>query len=70
MAKLTIDTLPAERSRQATVEAHEPTYAEVQTRAYYRYIDRGRIDGFDREDWRLAEAELRGDHPLILPPGM
>ena len=69
MAKLTIDTLPEERRRQPNVEVHEPTYAEVQARAYYRYIDRGRIDGFDREDWRLAEAELRGEHPPLLSPG-
>ena len=38
----------------------EPTHADIQERAYYRYVDRGRVDGFDREDWRLAETELRG----------
>jgi hypothetical protein len=26
--------------------------------AYYRYCERGRIDGFDIEDWLAAEQEL------------
>ena len=43
--------------------------AEIQERAYYRYVDRGRIDGFDREDWRLAETELRGgEQPSVGEP--
>lgn len=49
-----------EDSRRRSAVTHEPTDAEIQERAYYRYMDRGRIDGFDREDWRLAETELRG----------
>ena len=27
--------------------------------AYKRYVDRGAIHGFDREDWLRAEQELR-----------
>jgi hypothetical protein len=37
---------------------------EIQKRAYYRYIDRGRMDGFDREDWHLAETELRAEQAV------
>jgi len=65
MAKPKRETLAAERADQRIVETHEPTHAEIQERAYYRYIDRGRVDGFDREDWYLAEGELRPASSLI-----
>ena len=65
MAKPRTETLAEERADRGTVETHEPTHAEIQGRAYYRYIDRGRVDGFDHEDWQLAEAELRPASPLI-----
>ena len=32
---------------------------DIAERAYEMYVDRGRIDGFDREDWRRAERELK-----------
>jgi hypothetical protein len=32
---------------------------EIARRAYVRYCERGRIDGFDVEDWLAAEQELR-----------
>ena len=38
---------------------YEPSLAEIQARAYEAYIQRGRIDGFDLEDWLQAERELR-----------
>jgi hypothetical protein len=31
---------------------------DIARRAYEMYIERGRADGFDREDWRRAEREL------------
>jgi hypothetical protein len=31
---------------------------EIARRAYGRYCERGRIDGFDVEDWLAAEQEL------------
>jgi hypothetical protein len=31
---------------------------EIARRAYSRYCERGRIDGFDVEDWLAAEQEL------------
>ena len=40
---------------------HEPTHAEIEECAYFRYIERGRADGFDLDDWRAAEDELRHD---------
>ena len=58
-----------EDRKQRSAAIHEPTHAEIQERAYYRYVDRGRIDGFDREDWRLAETELRGgEQPAVREP--
>ena len=32
---------------------------DIAERAYAMYVERGRIDGFDREDWLRAERELR-----------
>jgi Protein of unknown function (DUF2934) len=32
---------------------------DIAKRAYEMYVDRGRTDGFDREDWRRAESELK-----------
>ena len=31
---------------------------DIARRAYEMYVERGRADGFDREDWRRAEREL------------
>jgi hypothetical protein len=33
--------------------------ADVAERAYQLYLERGRVDGFDREDWLRAEHELK-----------
>jgi hypothetical protein len=58
-----------EESSQPSVAIHEPTHAEIQERAYYRYLGRGRIDGLDREDWYLAETELGGgEQPAVRKP--
>ena len=32
---------------------------DIAERAYTIYLDRGRTDGFDREDWLRAERELK-----------
>jgi hypothetical protein len=60
MAKLKTAAPVVEHAEPPSV-IHEPTHKEIEERAYYRYVERGRLDGFDREDWRLAETELRGD---------
>lgn len=31
---------------------------QIRYRAYELFIERGRIDGFDQEDWARAEAEI------------
>jgi len=33
--------------------------ADIAERAYGFYLERGRADGFDREDWLRAEQELK-----------
>jgi len=33
--------------------------ADIAERAYEFYLERGRADGFDREDWLRAERELK-----------
>lgn len=35
-----------------------PTHAEIAARAYEFYLQRGRIDGYDMDDWLQAEYEL------------
>jgi hypothetical protein len=32
---------------------------DIAKRAYEMYVARGRTDGFDRQDWRRAERELK-----------
>ena len=69
MAKLKTVEPAVEQRTQPAATSHEPTQAEIQERAYYRYVDRGRIHGFDREDWYLAETELRGgEQPAVREP--
>ena len=69
MAKRKTNQPVAQDRKEQSPTIHGPTHAEIQERAYYRYVDRGRIDGFDREDWRLAETELRGgEQPAIREP--
>jgi len=33
----------------------------IQEAAYYRYLERGCIDGQDLDDWLAAEADLAGE---------
>jgi hypothetical protein len=40
---------------------------DIAARAYQIYMDRGRADGFDREDWLRAESELKAAHRSHLP---
>jgi hypothetical protein len=52
--KSTVST-PQQSSRLAAA----PNRDEVQERAYFRYVERGRIDGKAVDDWLIAETELR-----------
>ena len=59
---------PAKARQPAKLQttAQEPTHAQIQERAYYRYLERGRVDGSDLDDWFAAEADLRSN-PEALP---
>jgi Protein of unknown function (DUF2934) len=37
---------------------------EIERRAYFHYLDRGRADGFAFDDWIAAETELRQESTL------
>lgn len=41
------------------VPPYDPSLEEIEARAYQRYVQRGRIDGFDVDDWLQAEKELK-----------
>ena len=41
-----------------------PAQNEIERRAYELYEQRGREDGHDRDDWLLAEAQLRTDEAV------
>ena len=36
----------------------KPTHEQIAARAYELYVNRGRIDGYDMDDWFQAEYEL------------
>jgi hypothetical protein len=37
---------------------HRPTHQEVAARAYQIYLERGRVEGHEIDDWLQAEYEL------------
>ena len=41
-----------------TIEVRSASDIDVAKRAYQKYEARGRVDGFDREDWTAASREL------------
>ena len=50
-------------SPQQQTRAHseaEPSRDQIQERAYYRYVERGRADGKALDDWLVAETEIQG----------
>jgi len=50
----------ARPTQRTTSDAHAASIQdEVQERAYYRYVERGRTDGRALEDWLAAESEIR-----------
>ena len=46
----------------AVVPAPQPTHQEIEVRAYFRYVERGCVDGCALDDWLAAEAELQAGH--------
>ena len=51
--------VPDGRPTDQALAPCEPSFEEIQLRAYETYVQRGRIDGFDLEDWLQAEKELK-----------
>jgi hypothetical protein len=49
-----------DRSAREGITGERPTEEDVRVRAYYRYVERGRLDGRALEDWIFAERELYG----------
>jgi hypothetical protein len=55
-----MSTKPNPSSRQHDQQlATVPNRDEIQERAYYRYVERGRADGNALDDWLTAETEMR-----------
>ena len=48
----------ASAQQQQSLEATQNP-EQVQERAYFRYLERGRTDGQALDDWLVAEGELR-----------
>jgi hypothetical protein len=46
-----------EQTRYASPE-QQPVREQIEERAYYHYLERGRSDGHALDDWLAAEAEL------------
>lgn len=44
--------------KPAKMTHRHPTHEEIAARAYQLYIERGRVDGYDKDDWLQAEYEL------------
>jgi hypothetical protein len=49
---------PTNISRNHDSRFVEPSLDEIRARAYEKYIERGRTDGQDLDDWFQAEKEL------------
>jgi len=44
--------------REPESEENRPIHEQIEIRAYQIYIEHGRVDGHDLEDWLQAEREL------------
>jgi len=47
----------------------EPTASEVETRAYFSYVNQGSLPGHDVEHWLKAEADLLEERNLTRTHG-
>jgi hypothetical protein len=55
-----MSTKPSASARQQSSHLNAtPDRDEIQERAYFRYVERGRTDGQAMDDWLVAEAEIR-----------
>ncbi|PIQ87006.1 MAG: hypothetical protein COV74_02355 [Candidatus Omnitrophica bacterium CG11_big_fil_rev_8_21_14_0_20_45_26] len=61
---------PAKKNRQAKKSNaskgpnSEELLQEIQTEAYFRFLNRGAQHGFDQEDWIEAEKEVRARYQV------
>jgi len=53
-----IEAPRADATRNSSMGS-EPSEEEIRIRAYRRYLERGRSDGQDFDDWLAAERELK-----------
>ena len=58
MAHLKTATPSRESTAQSPAATQQPSHAAIEERAYHRYVERGRLNGFDVEDWLVAETDL------------
>jgi Protein of unknown function (DUF2934) len=51
---------PRRTATKKAAQAASPvlSHSDIATRAYYRFVERGGIPGFEVEDWLNAEADL------------
>ena len=47
-------------SRNVPTDAHPNLEEEIRRLAFEIYVERGRTDGHDFDDWLCAEAEVKG----------
>jgi hypothetical protein len=50
--------MAAKKQAQQRITCQHPTHEQIAARAYQLYLERGRIDGHDIDDWLQAEYEL------------
>ena len=56
-----MSTTPGVSPQKQPVQTQaEPNRDQIQERAYFRYVERGRVDGKALDDWLVAETEIRG----------
>ena len=56
---MTTQKTSAQTQTRYTSPEQQPVREQIEERAYYRYLERGRSDGHALDDWLTAEAELR-----------
>ncbi|MBZ5508500.1 MAG: DUF2934 domain-containing protein [Acidobacteriia bacterium] len=52
----------AETSDRKLPSLNQEIQEQIRTRAYELFVERGRHEGHDREDWERAEAEVRSKY--------
>ena len=53
---------PHSSVQPSTTTVHPSMEEEIRRRAYELYEERGRLHGFEQEDWARAEAEIRSKY--------